>query len=324
MVGSHYFDAHGLPITLHTPNTTHEVPQIEIIGTMTITSKPLHPLFAAELSGIDLSKPISDDQVRGFQEAMNRYGVGVIRHASPFTDTQHVEFTRRLGPLQKMKMLTMVGNSKSRLAYPELIDVGNIDNDGNLLPDDDRRRAYGRGNLLWHTDVSFDANRATLSLLAAHQIPPEGADTEFADMRAAYDALPEAMKKKIASLKVEHSIWYSRALAGMSDVSAAEQATRPPTHHDLVHVHPGSGRRVLYLAAHASHIVGWPIKEGRAFLAELTAHATQPQFVFRHQWRLHDLLVWDNLATMHRATPFDDTRYARDMRRTTVLEYADD
>ncbi len=291
---------------------------------MSITTTPLHPLFAVELHGIDLSKPVSDAQVREFQEAMNRHGVAVIRHAAPFTDSQHVNFTRRLGPLQKMKMLTMVGNSKSRLAYPELIDVGNIDNDGGLLPEDDRRRAYARGNLLWHTDVSFDANRATLSLLAAHVIPPEGADTEFADMRAAYDALPETMKKKVDSLVVEHSIWYSRALAGMSDVSATEQATRPPSHHGLVHVHPGSARKVLYLAAHASHIVGWPLDEGRALLAELTTHATQPQFVFRHQWQLHDLLVWDNLATMHRATPFDDTRYPRDMRRTTVLEYAED
>ena len=170
---------------------------------MTIT--PLHPLFAAQLHGIDLSQPVNESQVRGFQDAMNQYAVGVIRHARPFTDAQQVDFTRRLGPLQKMKMVTMVGNSKSRLAFPELIDVGNIDNDGKLLPDDDRRRAYGRGNLLWHTDVSFDANRATLSLLAAHQIPPAGADTEFADMRAAYDALPEAMKTKIAPLKVEHS-----------------------------------------------------------------------------------------------------------------------
>ena len=288
---------------------------------MTIT--PLHPLFAAQLHGIDLSQPVNESQVRGFQDAMNQYAVGVIRHTRPFTDAQQVDFTRRLGPLQKMKMLTMVGNSKSRLAFPELIDVGNIDNDGKLLPDDDRRRAYGRGNLLWHTDVSFDANRATLSLLAAHQIPPAGADTEFADMRAAYDALPEAMKKKIAPLKVEHSIWYSRALAGMSDVSAAEQATRPPSHHSLSHVHPGSGRRVLYLAAHASHIVGWPIDEGRALLAELTSHATQAQFIFRHKWQLYDLLIWDNLATMHRATPFDDTRYPRDMRRTTVLEHTE-
>ncbi len=174
---------------------------MDIMLAMSISASPLHPLFAAALGGIDLRLPIDDVQVQAFRVAMDQYAVGVIRHGSPFSDAQHVEFTRRLGPLQKMKMLTMVGNTASRLAYPELIDVGNIDNDGKLLPDDDRRRAYGRGNLMWHTDVSFDANRATLSLLAGHVIPPEGADTEFADMRAAYDALPEAMKQRIAPLR---------------------------------------------------------------------------------------------------------------------------
>jgi alpha-ketoglutarate-dependent 2,4-dichlorophenoxyacetate dioxygenase len=290
---------------------------------MSLQTKPLHPVFAAELGGIDLRRPVSDAQVAGFRAAMDQYAVGVIRHDSPFTDAQQVEFTRRIGPLQRMKMLTMVGNSQSRFSHPELIDVGNIDADGGLLPDDDRRRAYARGNLLWHTDVSFDANRATLSLLAAHVIPPEGADTEFADMRAAWDALPEKMKKQVGDLEVEHSIWYSRALAGMSDVSDAEKATRPASRHRLVHVHPGSGRKALYLAAHASHVVGWPLDEGRALLRELSEFATQRRFVYRHLWKLYDLLIWDNLATMHRATPFDDTRYPRDMRRTTVLERED-
>jgi alpha-ketoglutarate-dependent 2,4-dichlorophenoxyacetate dioxygenase len=288
-----------------------------------ITTQPLHPLFAVQINGIDLRAPISDAQLRGFRAAIDRHAVAVIHHDSAFTDEQHIGFTRRLGPLQKMKMLTMVGNSTTRLSSLELIDVGNIDVDGKLLPDDDRRRAYGRGNMLWHSDVTFDTNRATLSLLAAHRIPPSGADTQFADMRSAYDDLPEAMKKKIASLKAEHSVWYSRALAGMDDVTDAEKATRPPSQHPLVHTHPGSGRKVLYLAAHASHIVGWPVDEGRALLAELTAHATQPKYVYTHKWQLHDLLIWDNLQTMHRATPFDDTVYPRDMRRTTVLEHAE-
>ena len=150
---------------------------------MLLTAQPLHPLFAVEISGLDLNRQVDDRQLAEFVALMGQHVVGVIRHARAFNDAQHVNFTRRLGPLQKMKMLTMVGNSKSRLSFPELIDVGNLDVDGKLLPDDDRRRAYGRGNLLWHTDVSFDANRATLSLLAAHRIPPEGADTEFADMQ---------------------------------------------------------------------------------------------------------------------------------------------
>jgi alpha-ketoglutarate-dependent 2,4-dichlorophenoxyacetate dioxygenase len=217
-------------------------------------------------------------------------------------------------------MLTMVGKSKSRLDYPELIDVGNIDVDGSILPEDDRRRAYNRGNLLWHTDVSFDPVRATLSLLAAHVVPPGGADTEFADMRAAYDALPPAMKPRIEDLVVEHSVWHSRALAGFSEVSDEEKATRPPSQHRLVHVHPGSGRKALYLASHASHIVGWPVNAGRALLSDLMHFATQPEFVYRHRWQIGDLVIWDNLATMHRGTPFDDTRHVRDMRRTTVLE----
>ena len=250
---------------------------------------------------------------------MNECAVGVIRNARPLTDEQHVAFSRRLGPLIKMKMLLMVGKSKSRLPFPELIDVGNIDVDGSILPDDDRRRAYNRGNLLWHTDGSFDTPRAHYSLLSAHVVPPGGAPTEFADMRAAYDALSSDLKEKIKDLVVEHSIWYSRELAGLS-VSEDERATRPASRHKLMHVHPGSGRKVLYLASHASHVVGLPIEEGRALLKELMGFATQPRFVHRHEWRVGDLVIWDNLATMHRGTPFDDTRHARDMRRTTVLE----
>jgi alpha-ketoglutarate-dependent 2,4-dichlorophenoxyacetate dioxygenase len=288
--------------------------------TMTLTTRSLHPVFAAELGGIDLTRPIDDAVIAAFRRAMDEFAVAVIPHAGRFTDEQHLAFSRRLGPLQQMKMLTMVGNSKSRLSALELIDVGNIDVDGSLLPDDDRRRAYNRGNLLWHTDVSFDPVRATYSLLAAHVVPPGGAPTEFADMRAAWDALPERMKEQVEDLRVEHSVWHSRALAGMSDVSEAEKATRPPTVHRLVHRHPGSGRKVLYLASHASHVVGMPLDEGRELLRELTEHATQPQFVYRHPWKVGDLVIWDNLATMHRGTPFEDNKHPRDMRRTTVLE----
>jgi alpha-ketoglutarate-dependent 2,4-dichlorophenoxyacetate dioxygenase len=221
-----------------------------------------------------------------------------------------------------MKMLTMVGKSKSRFAHPEIIDIGNIDAEGRLLPEDDRRRAYNRGNLLWHTDASYDQARGVCSLLSCHSIPPGGADTELADMRLAYDALPRERQEEIDHLVVEHSVWYSRALAGMTDVSEAEKATRPPARHRLVHTHPGSGRKVLYLASHASHVIGMPVDEGRALLRELIEFATRPGFVYRHKWRVGDLLVWDNQQTMHRGTPFDDTKYPRDMRRTTVIEEA--
>ena len=278
-------------------------------------------MFFDELSEFDLTRSFTDAEVRKFVERMDACAVGVIRHARPLTDEQHLAFSRRLGPLQQMKMLMMVGKSKSRLSSAELIDVGNIDTDGKILPDDDRRRAYNRGNLLWHTDVSFDPVRATYSLLAAHLVPPGGAPTEFADLRAAYDSLSEEKKKLLEDLVVEHSIWYSRELAGLT-VTDAERATRPASRHRLVHRHPGSGRKTLYLAAHASHVVGMPVAEGRALLKELMEHATQPQFVHRHPWRVGDLVIWDNLCTMHRGTPFDDTRQPRDMRRTTVLEAA--
>ncbi len=273
-------------------------------------------MFFTEISG---AAPLELD-IEAFRRTMDRYAVCVIRNEQPVSDSEHVEFSRRLGPLLPMKMLTMVGKSKSRFAHPEIIDIGNIDAEGNLLPEDDRRRAYNRGNLLWHTDASYDQARGVYSLLSCHCVPPGGADTEFADMGAAYDALPEQMKDRIDDLVVEHSVWHSRALAGMTDVSEEEKATRPPARHRLVHRHPGSGRKVLYLASHASHVIGMPPEEGRALLRALIEHATQPRFVHRHKWRVGDLLVWDNQQTMHRGTPFDDTKYRRDMRRTTVIE----
>jgi alpha-ketoglutarate-dependent 2,4-dichlorophenoxyacetate dioxygenase len=273
-------------------------------------------MFFTEISGV---RPLELD-IEAFRRTMDRYAVCVIRNEKPVSDAEHVEFSRRLGPLLPMKMLTMVGKSKSRFAYPEIIDIGNIDAEGRLLPEDDRRRAYNRGNLLWHTDASYDQARGVYSLLSCHSIPPGGADTEFADMRAAYEALSPDTKARVDDLVVEHSIWHSRALAGMTDVSEEEKATRPPARHRLVHRHPGSGRKVLYLASHASHVIGMPLEEGRALLRELMAHATQPQFVYRHKWRVGDLLIWDNQQTMHRGTPFDDTKHPRDMRRTTVIE----
>jgi alpha-ketoglutarate-dependent 2,4-dichlorophenoxyacetate dioxygenase len=238
----------------------------------------------------------------------------------PLTDEEHIAFGAMLGPLQKLKMLTMIGKSQPRLKYKTMIDVGNLDETGNLLEEADRRRAYHNGNLLWHTDASFDDNRAVYSMLSAHTIPPAGADTQFADMRAAYNALPEAKKIAIDGLEAEHSIWYSRMLGGLTDVTDAEKATRPASHHKLVHLHPKSGKPSIYLASHASHIVGWPFEKGRALLDELTQFATQDRFVYSHKWRVGDIVMWDNLATMHRATPFEDTKYKRDMRRVTVLE----
>ena len=286
---------------------------------MALTAKALHPLFAAELSGIDIRQPLDGAQKPEIEAAFRRHGVCVFRNDPPLTDEEHLAFAGSFGPLQRQTIVATLG-SKLRLKYPNLIDVGNLAVDGSILPEDDRRRAFNRGNLLWHTDASFDINRAVFSMLSAH-IPAEGADTEYADMRAAYEALPDTTKSRIDGLIAEHSVWHSRALAGMSS-TPQEQKTRPPARHMLVHVHPGSGRKALYLASHVSHIVGWPVEQGRALLKELIEFATQPQFVYRHTWRRGDLVVWDNLCTMHRGIPFDDTQRPRDMRRATTLEVA--
>jgi alpha-ketoglutarate-dependent 2,4-dichlorophenoxyacetate dioxygenase len=200
-----------------------------------------------------------------------------------------------------------------------LTDVSNVDADGHLLPADDRRRQYSLSNRLWHTDASFVDPPGRYSLLSARVVPPAGADTEFADMRAAWDALPEDLKQVCAPLRAHHSIAYSRETLGFS-FSPEERERLRGVEQPLVRTNAATGRRSLYLASHASAIVGWPLAEGRLFLRDLTEHATQRDFVYRHAWRAGDLVIWDNRATMHRATPFEDKRYRRDLRRVTTLD----
>jgi alpha-ketoglutarate-dependent 2,4-dichlorophenoxyacetate dioxygenase len=285
-----------------------------------VTFEQLHPTFAAETAGVDLSVPPTAALRDEIVDAMDRYAVCVFRNISPVEDDHHLAFGRAFGPLMRQKMQQTVSGRGIRLSTDELVDVGNLDENGRIHAADDPRRAFHKGNLLWHSDVTFDAVRATYSILAAHQVPPDRADTEFADMRAAYDALDQGTRDRISGLSAEHSIWYSRVLGGMEEASDEVKATRPPARHPLVRVNPRNGRKSLCLASHASHIVGRQVDEGRALLDELTAHATRPEFVFRHKWRLGDVVMWDNQQTMHRGTPFDDTRYPRDMRRVTVLE----
>jgi alpha-ketoglutarate-dependent 2,4-dichlorophenoxyacetate dioxygenase len=280
---------------------------------------PLHPVFAAEVTGIDFAALPAQQPVQALHDAIHRYGVVVFRSARSPSDEQHVAFSRLFGPVEVGPMFKITGDKK-RFDNPALVDVGNLDADGNIMQPDNRRMMFRKGDRLWHADMSFHPNRATYSLLLGHEIPPEGGDTEFADMRAAYDALPDKMKDLIEDLTVEHSIWHSRGLAGFPAPTQEELDSRPPARHKLVHRHPRSGRKALYLASHASHIVDWPVDLGRDLLQTLMAFATQRQFVYRHAWKLGDLLMWDNLATMHRATEFEDTRYRRDMRRATCRE----
>jgi len=282
-----------------------------------ISIKPLHPLFVAEVAGVDFSRPIDADTLREIIAAMDRYGICVFR-ATGLTDESHIAFSRLFGDLEHAPRL--FGSGLLRFKYPELFDAGNLDAAGNILTDE-RRRVYNQGNALWHTDSSFNQHRSAYSLLLAHETPPQGGDTHFADMRAAYDALPADLKERIEELVVEHWLWHSRRLAGYPEPTEAERQAKPPAQHRLVQVHPGSKRKTLYLASHASHIVGWPIEEGRRLITELIERATQPQFCYALQWHgPGDLVIWDNRCTMHRATPFEDRKYRRDMRRTTVFE----
>lgn len=287
---------------------------------MDISFNRLHPTFVAEVTGFDIASPMDAGTRDRIVAAMDEHAVCVFRNDAPVADEDHLAFGRAFGPLMRQQMQQTVSGRGIRLATDELVDVGNLDENGDIHAADDPRRAFHKGNLLWHSDVTFDAVRASYSLLAAHVVPPDGADTEFADMRAAYDDLPEATKAELDGLVAEHSIWYSRVLGGMDEPSEAVMATRPPAQHPLVQVNPRTGRKSLYLASHASHIVGWPRDAGRALLDELIAHATHAKYVYRHQWRVGDIVMWDNLQTMHRGVPFDDTRYPRDMRRATVLE----
>ena len=288
---------------------------------MTISIEPLHPLFAARLSGVDLRAGVDEATLAEVKAALAKYVVCVIGHDTPPTNEEHIAFSARLGPLQRGKVSKIAG-TEIRVPYPEIVDQSNLDEVGEIYADDDRRLAYKRANRLWHTDMSFYEVRATYSLLAGHEVPPEGAETEFTDMRAVWDALPAARKAGLEDLVVEHSYWYSRVLGGGPEPTDEERATRPPARHKMVHVHGPSGRKALYLASHAFGIVGWPREKAKALIEELLAFAVQPQFVYAHKWRRGDVLMWDNLATMHRATAFDDRTFRRDMRRTTCRESA--
>ncbi len=275
------------------------------------------PSFVAEVSGVDFSRPIDPLTLGQIKDAMARCGVCVFRDTG-LDDESHIAFSRLLGELEHAPRL--FGRTVTRFRHPELFDAGNLDAQGKILSDE-RRRTYNKGNALWHTDSSFNPRRASYSLLLAHEVPPAGGDTQFADTRAAYETLPADTRGKIEELWAEHWLWHSRMLAGYPQPTEEERRMKPPSRHKLVQLHVESGRRTLYIAAHASHIVGWPVEEGRELLRELIEFATQPCFVRSVAWRQRgDLVIWDNRCTMHRATPFEDTKYRRDMRRTTVYD----
>lgn len=278
--------------------------------------EPLHPLFAAEVIGADLRQEVTPQIKAFFEENVTRYGVLAVRDQQ-LDDEQHIRFSRAFGPLELPPLLG-VGGKRRRLRR-ELYDASNLDADGNLLAPDSPRRRYNKANLVFHSDSSFNDMPTKWSLLLAHAIPPEGGATEFIDTRVVYEDLPADMKRRIEGLEAEHNLWYSRGKAGL-EITDEMRRMMPPVRHPLVRTGE-DGRKALYIGSHASHIVGWPEDEGRALLDELYAFATQPKYVYSHAWRTGDLLIWDNRCTLHRAGEFDDLKYKRDLRRTTINEY---
>jgi alpha-ketoglutarate-dependent 2,4-dichlorophenoxyacetate dioxygenase len=284
---------------------------------MALSFHKLTPCFAAQVSPIDLRTVHDAATLAEIRAGMDEYAVLVFRD-QPFTDEEHLAFARRLDG----ELHTKTGSrvlTKSRLGNEAVGDISNLGEDGEIMQSGDRRRAYSLGNRLWHTDASFQDPPGRYSMLSAKVVPSVGADTEFADMRAAYDALAPEMKARLDGLQVHHSIAHSRQVLGF-EFSAEESDALKGAVHPLVRTIPRSKRRSLYLAAHASRIVDWPVPEGRLLLHELTEHATQRQFVYRHAWKVGDLVIWDNRATMHRATPFEDQKHRRELHRVTTLD----
>jgi alpha-ketoglutarate-dependent 2,4-dichlorophenoxyacetate dioxygenase len=284
---------------------------------MELSFRPLHERFAAEVTGVVLRTVHGASDLESIREGMDRFAVLVFRD-QPLDDAEQLGFAERFDG----KLHTKTGSAvlrKNRFGNEALTDISNLDENGELMRPGDRRRMYGLGNRLWHTDASFEDPPGRYSMLHARVVPPVEADTEFADMRAAYDELDGAAKEKLEGLRVHHSIAYSRSTLGF-EFSEEERAKLQGAVHPLVRANPRTARRSLYLASHASHVVGWPVPEGRLLLRDLTEHATQPRFVYRHSWRAADLVIWDNLATMHRARPFDDSAHRRELRRVTTLD----
>jgi alpha-ketoglutarate-dependent 2,4-dichlorophenoxyacetate dioxygenase len=286
---------------------------------MTLSIQPIDPVsrpfFGGEVSGIDITRRLTGEQAAAIEKGMDQYGV-LVFHGQKFDDEAQLAFSRNFGELEEANGDLNWGKAR-RIESPFVNDISNLGNENEVLARDNRKRLFSLGNRLWHSDSSFKAVPAKFSLLSARSIPSAGGNTEFADMRAAYDSLDDETKAEIQDLVCEHSQMYSRSLIGFSDFSDEDRVRFKPVLQRLVRTHPSTGRKSLYLASHAGSIGGWPVPEARALLRDLIEHATQRKFVYAHEWKQWDLVVWDNRATMHRARPFDP-KEVRDMHRTTV------
>lgn len=283
---------------------------------MTLTLKPLHPLFAAEAGGVDLGKPLDPETIGAIDAAMDRYAVLVFR-GQPLDEAAQIACAKQFGPLDAG--LRKATGAPTRFQYEELIDIGNVALDGSVAGRENAKLIGVLANQLWHADSTFQDVPVKYSMLSAVVITEEGGETQWADLRAAWDALPEKTKRHIEGRNGRHSAFHSRIALGDDRYSEEQLRRFPPMERPLVHVHPGSGRKVLYPSVHIDRVSDLSVPEGRLLVAELLEHATQPAFVYTHSWRAGDYVMWDNRATLHRGKRYD-LAARRDLRRTTTLE----
>jgi alpha-ketoglutarate-dependent 2,4-dichlorophenoxyacetate dioxygenase len=287
---------------------------------MALTIAPVTPSFAAEIGDIDLSRPLSEAELAGVREAFANYAV-LVFPSQQLTVEQHLAFAARFGPIERSVASQM--KDQTLRVRADIADIANLDAEGRIWGADSRLRQFQLGNRLWHTDSSFKQPTAYTSMLYARSVAPVGGHTEFADMRAAWDGLPEPMRARVEGLVAEHSLLFSRAKLGFANFTDDEKLAFAPVARPMVRTIPENGRRSLYVASHVGRIRGMADADALALVEALVAHATQRQFVYTHRWRVGDLVMWDNRCTMHRGTPFDDLRWPRDMMRATTSDRPD-
>lgn len=305
-------------------STTTTIPTSSTVSGGPLQIRQLHPSYACEITGVDLSKPVSDEVFNRVRDALHHYGVVVLPRANLADDRDHVMFSRRFGEVEKSKWRSP---HMRPLGYDEIFDISNLDEKDQIVTNSNEKRITAiRGNALWHADGSFNPRRTYVSMLRAVELPPagNGGDTEYADARQAYEDLPEETKGRIKDLVAVHSFLHNRQTANPDSPLFKDRNVldEPLSRHQLVPIHEPSGRPVLYVTAYAHHIEGMPIEEGQKLLRELMEHATQPKYIFRHVWQGNgDAVIWDNTAVLHRATPGAyEGKYRRDMRRTCVMD----